>query len=324
MRVVLAVALVISGCTQTYDAGSSGPRGRLPVDARNPMVLVNDGFVDNWQGEYAVLLANDGGPKLAGIVVNTNKDWPDVAANVVGWRKLVAAAIASGLQGIPDPIASVASPLVRPANGDIDATQANRSEGASFIVNESKRLALPYRPLVVVTGGTLTDVADAYLIDRTVVERVVVVSSLGLPTASGAEMALPNGDADPWADTIVVSRFRYIQVSAFYEQKLDVPEARFAELPDNPLGARIAAKQAGLFSWPPASDQVGVVAVGIPEFVTTVVRVTPTAPTTAGATAGPDLATDPAGSGWLVTECDGAAATARFWELLRALRTTAP
>ena len=324
MRVAIAVALlVISGCTQTLDAGSTRPQGLLPVDARNPIVLVNDGFIDNWQGEYAVLLANAGGPKLAGIVVNTNKDWPELAPNVAGWRELVAAARASGLRDIPDPIASVNPPLVRPADGDIDATQGNRSEGARFIVDASQRLAFPYRPLVVVTGGALTDVADAYLFDRTVVERVVVVSSLGLQTDSGAGMAGPNGDADPWADAIVASRFRYIQVSAFYEQKLDVPEARFAELPDNPLGARIAAKQPGLFSWPPSSDQVGVLAVGIPEFVTAVDRVTPIGPTPAGATVGPELATDPAGSGWLVTGCDGAAATAKFWELLRALPSTA-
>lgn len=319
MRVAIAVALVLSGCTQTLDAGSTRPRGLLPVDARNPIVLVNDGFIDNWQGEYAVLLSNAGGPKLAGIVVNTNKDWQDLAVNVAGWRKLVADATASGLADIPDPISSVNPPLVRPANGDIDATEGNRSEGARFIANESRKLGLPYRPLVVVTGGALTDVADAYLYDKTVVDRVVVVSSLGLPTGSGGGMSLPNGDADPWADAIVVSRFRYIQVSAYYEQKLDVPEARFAELPNNAMGARIAAKQPGLFSWPPASDQVGVLAVGIPEFVTGVERVTPAAPPPAGATAGPELATDAAGSGWLVTECDGAAATARFWDLLHAL-----
>jgi hypothetical protein len=323
MRVALAVTLVISGCTQALDAGANRPRGLLPVDARNPIVLINDGHIDNWQGEYAVLLANGGGPKLAGIVVNTNKDWTDLGSNVAGWRNLVTAARASGLRDLPDPIASVNPPLVRPGNGDIDDTVGNRSEGARFIVDTSKRLGFPYRPLVLVTGGALTDVADAYLYDHTVVDRVVVVSSLGLPNDSGGGMGVPNGDSDPWAGTIVASRFRYIQVSAYYDQKTDIPDARVAELPDNPLGARIAGKQPGVFSWQPSSDQVGVLAVGIPEFVTTVVRVTPAGPTPAGATAGPDLTTDPAGSGWLVTGCDGAAATARLWDLLLALPDTA-
>ena len=62
---------------------------------------LNDGADDNWQGEYAVLLANSGGPKLAGIVVNTSPPWPDIDANIAGWRGLVAAARASGLARHP-------------------------------------------------------------------------------------------------------------------------------------------------------------------------------------------------------------------------------
>ena len=190
---VVLLAGAAGGCSQKLDAGSNRPHGRLPVDERNPIVLLNDGAGDNWQGEYAVLLANGGGPALAGIVVNRSKPWPDLGANVAGWRELVSAARASGLRNIPDPIASVGPPLVRPASGEIDATAPNRSEGALFIVDASKRLSLPYRPLVVVTGGALTDVADAYLINPTVAERVFVVSSLGLVSASGAQMGNPNG-----------------------------------------------------------------------------------------------------------------------------------
>jgi hypothetical protein len=318
------LAVVASGCTNTFDAGSSRPHGRLPVDQRNPIVLVNDGAGDNWQGEYAVLLANNGGPPLAGIVVDASAPWPDLDANVTGWRDLVSAARASGLRDIPDPIASVGPPLVRPASGDIDATQANRSEGARLIVELSRRLSLPYRPLVVVTGGALTDVADAYLVDPTVAERVVVVSSLGAVTGSGAAMAEPNGQEDPWADTIVASRLRYIQVSAFYNQLDDVSASSVARLPDNALGARMAAKQPNLWEWPPASDQVAVIALGIPSFVTEVQRITAGAPVAAGATAGPDLATDPDGSGWLVTGCDTLAPATRLWELLDKLGAASP
>src|SRR4051812_30807660 len=150
--------MLVLGCSEPLDAGSTGPHGLLPVDERNPIVLVNDGADDNWQGEYAVLLANGGGPKLAGIVVNARSPRPDIQANVAGWRDLVAAARASGLQNIPDPIASIGAALVRPASGDMSATQPNRSEGARFIVDASKQLSLPHRPLVIVTGGALTDV----------------------------------------------------------------------------------------------------------------------------------------------------------------------
>ena len=311
-----AVAFVAVGCHETLDAGFDHPHGILPVDERNPIVLVNDGAYDNWSGEYAVLLAGRGGGQLAGIIVNASSDWPDITKNVGGWRDLVAAATASGLQNIPDPITSTESPLVMPANGDIDATEPNRSEGALFIVKTSMRLGLPYRPLVIATGGALTDVADAYLIDHTVTQRVVVVSSLGGVSESGGNMGIPNGNADPWADAIVAARFRYVQVSAFYDETTDVPTASIPQLPDNALGAWIAAKAPNIWQWQPASDQVAVLAPGLPTFATEIENVSSAAPPGAGATAGPDLNTDPAGHNWLVTACDGAAATSAFWQFL--------
>ena len=170
------------------------------------------------------------------------------------------------------------------------------------------------------TGGRLTDVADAYLVDPTVTERVVVVSSLGKTTASGAAMAAPNGEMDPWADAIVTAHFRFVQVSAFYDQLTDVPAARLSELPANPFGDWIAAKQPQLWNLPEAADQVAVVAVGIPSFASTVTRVSAIT-RGAGATAGPDLVTDPNGVGWLVTQNASADATARFWDALLDPRT---
>jgi hypothetical protein len=312
----LALVLLGTGCTETFDAGTTTPHGLLPVDERNPVVMLNDSNYDNWHGEYAVLLANGGGPRLAGIIVGTSPNATDIDANVADWRRMVAAARDSGLANIPDPIESVGAPLRRPASGDIDETVPNRSAGALFIVNESARSSLPYRPLVVQTGGRLTDVGDAYLIDRTVTNRVVVVSSLGTLSASGAVMDPPNGEMDPWADSIVTSRFRYVQISAFYDQLTDVPATRVSELPANAFGAWIAAKQPGIWDLPEASDQVGIAALGIPSFVTAVVRVSAAAPVAAGATTGPALTSDPNAASWLVTEVAGKHATERFWELL--------
>ena len=315
-RLTLALALVAGGCTETLDAGHNRPDGLLPVDQRNPLVLLNDGAYDNWSGEYAVLLANGGGSPLAGIIVNENADWPDIQTNVGGYRDLIAAARSSGLTNLPDPIASIGASLVMPASGNIDDTQPNRSEGALFIVNTSKSLGLPYRPLVIATGGALTDIADAYLVDPTVTERVVVVSSLGSTTNTGGGMGNPNGDRDPWADVIVTSKFRYVQVSAWYDQLTDVPTARLPDLPNNALGTWIAAKQPNLWHWSPASDQVSVLAVGLPAFATSIERVSAMAAADAGVSTGPDLVTDRGGPGWLVTGCDGTVATAQFWKVL--------
>ncbi len=322
---LLALAVLVCGCTETLDAGHHRPYGLLPVDERNPLVVVNDGAYDNWFGEYSVLLAGSGNAVLAGIVVNKNTDWPDMDTNVGGWRDLIAAARASGLTNLPDPLASIESPLVVPASGALDDTRANNSDGARFIVDASKRLALPYRPIVVATGGALTDVADAYLIDHSVTERVVVVASLGSVSSGGGAMGAPNGDGDPWADTIVTHRFRYVQVSAFYDQLGDVTSSELGELPNNELGAWIASKQPNLWHWSPASDQVAVLAAALPTFVTAVEHVAPaSSEADAGASDGPELTSNPGGSSLLVTGCDASAATARFWELLRETKADAP
>jgi hypothetical protein len=316
LAVVSMVAMATAGCSETYDAGSNSPHGLLPVDERNPIVLVNDSESDNWQGEYAALLANNGDLKLAGIVVGTNPNSPNIVDNVMAWRNLVKAARSSGLRNMPDPIASIGVPLTRPPSGEIDATQANRSEGAQFILAAANTFSLPYRPLVILTAGRLTDVADAYLIDPSVTKRVVVVATLGSLTSTGAVMGPPNGEMDPWADTIVTARFRYVQISAYYDQLTDVPTSRLSELPANEFGQWIAAKQPNIWNDPQAADQVAVAAIGIPGFVIDVQPVSPVGPTAAGATAGPALKEISNGSGWLVRQSNGASATARFWQLL--------
>jgi len=309
--------IVAVGCGGTLDAGVDVPHGLLPVDERNPVILNNDGPSDNWQGEYAVLLASAQRLALAAIVINTGGSWSNLDSNMAGWNHLVAAARASGMRNVPDPLASVGPSLTRPDNGDIDATTPNRSIGAQFIVDASLRLAKTYRPLVVATGGRLTDVADAYLLDHTLPDRVVVVSSLGTVSRDGARMGNPNGEMDPWADTIVVNRFRYVQVSAYYDQTADVPADQVAALPSNPFGAWMTDKRPSILNLNVAADQVSIAAVAIPGFVLDVARLeqSGTEPTSSGDR--PILGPAPNGKAWLVTQSDGSMMGATLWDLLR-------
>ena len=309
----LLLPLASSACGGTLDAGADEPRGPLPVDDRNPIVILNDGADDNWQGEYAALLANTGGPPLAGIVIDDSWNWPDLDENLAGWQQLVAAAREGGLKNIPDPIASEGPVLERPSDGDIESTVPNRSAGAQFIIDAAERFSQPSRPLVIVTGGRLTDVADAYLMDPAIVDEVVVVSSLGTVRDDGAEMGVPNGNLDTWADIIVAQRFRYVQVSEFYYQKRDVPEERLAELPTNAFASWIRSKQPDVWGDWVAADQVAVLAVAIPEFVSSVERVVQEGEGPEGFAA---LSSDPDGPAWLVTEIDETMAASRLWEML--------
>jgi hypothetical protein len=54
------------------ETGQDAPHGLLPIDERNPVIVMNDDWSGDWLGEYAVLLANTGGPPLAGIIVKAS------------------------------------------------------------------------------------------------------------------------------------------------------------------------------------------------------------------------------------------------------------
>ena len=124
-------------------------------------------------------------------------------------------------------------------------------------------------------------------------------------------MSDPNGEMDPWADVIVTNRFRYVQVSAFYDQLMDVPSSLLSKLPDNAFGRWIQDKQSKVWDLPKAADQVAVLAVGVPSFAAAVDRVSAAATVAADATAGPELLSGPNGAGWLVRRCNGASLARR-------------
>ena len=268
----LLLSLPHFGCRGELDAGYDVPRGPLPVDARSALVTVNDGAFDNWQGEYAVLLAATRQLQLAGIIVNESPDHPSLETNFNGYTQMIAAAQQSGMRYLPAPIASHAPPLVRPSSARIEDTTPNDSDGARLILLAAKRWGTIAHPLTIATGGALTDVADAYLIDPSLADRVVVVSSLGQSEGTGARVLGPNGNRDQWATFIVTSRLRYVQVNAYYNQLADVPEARVPELPANAFGAWIAGKRAQILALTSASDQVSVLASALLGFAQDVTR----------------------------------------------------
>ncbi len=300
------------GCGAKLDAGEDAPHGSLPVDERSAIVMVNDGPRDNWQGEYAIVLAARRQVRLVGLVVNSSGNYPSLESNVSGFRRMVQAARDSGMRHVPEPTASVAPTLVRPTNGVIEDTLPNRSEGARLILDAAARYGTSVHPLVIATGGALTDAADAYLIDPTLPERAVVVSSLGTTTADGALAGEPNGGIDNWATIIVTRRMRFVQVNGYYPQLLDVPASRAAELPDNPFGAWMAGKLAEILELVVACDQVSIEAAALPWFASGVTRMR--------AEPGEDvplLTPDPTGQIWHVAKADSNHARDEFWLALK-------
>ena len=316
---MLTLSLVLA-CGGTLDAGADKPQGLLPVDGRNPTILFGDGYIDNWQGEYALLFAGTGKLNLVGIVVNTSPAWKSIDELMTGWQAMVDAARKGGLKNVPEVTASTGSVLVKPSDGRIDSTQPTESQGARLILDASSQLAKPYRPLVVVTGVRLTDVASAYLMDPSVADRIVVVSALGSVTKGGGVMGIANGEMDTWADVIVAQKLRYVQVSTYYDQMADVPASLLDGLPDNEFTSWIRAKQPKVWNDLDAADQNAVIAVANPGFVTEVIPVILQGTETNNQ---PLLVKDSNGPILLVTQVSGALATADLWQMLLSRATFA-
>jgi hypothetical protein len=185
-----------------------------------------------------------------------------------------------------------------------------------LILEVSRQLSVPSRPVVLLANTPLTDAADAYLLDPTVVDRVVVVAALGSYTAPNGLMNGPNGQLDPWADWIVAQRFRYVQVSSYYDQTGDVSTAKLGALPQNALGVWMAAKQPNIFQIATASDQVTVLSVGLPAFAVSVQRAVPDTSGSFNSMQGPSLLPAVEGNVWVVNEIDSSLAAGQLWQLL--------
>ncbi len=307
---LLPLALAQVACSGELDAGYDVPHGPLPVDERSAMVVINDGARDNWQGEYAALLAASGRLELVAIVVNESYEYPSLDENLDGYRQMIAAARDSGMRHLPDPTASHAPALVAPSSGLIEETVPNGSEGARLILDAARRWGTVAHPLAIATGGALTDVADAFLLDPELADRAVVVASLGQTNGSGALTLDPNGDRDPWATFIVTSRLRYVQVNGYYDQLADFPEERVSELPESAFGAWIAAKRADILELTAACDQVSVLSAALPWFAQDVtrMRLNDADPTV--------LDADPLGPIWHVARTDSDRARQELWDAL--------
>lgn len=313
-RCLLAIvpgALALAGCGGQLDAGSDSPHGLLPVDERSAVVVVNDGARDNWQGEYAALLASTGQLRFVGLVVNAAGEYPSIDSNVTGYRQMLSAARDSGMQHLPDATASIAPALTRPASGSIEDTVPNRSEGARLILEAAAAHGTRVHPLAISTGGALTDVADAYLLDPSLVERAVVVASLGQSEGDGASTFDPNGARDSWATFIVASRMRMVQVNGYYDQLLDLPEERVSELPDNAFGRWMGEKRPDLLGLILACDQISVFAVALPWFASSVTHLRVNDADSAS------LIPDASGQIWHVARTDSERARSEIWARLK-------
>lgn len=177
----------------------------LPDDC--PLIYDNDWLRDVVDDDYVFLQAHLGRANLKGVVL-TKDLWnggnhyslEDARRDFDGEYAVIRQ---MGLRNVPDYKVGATRLLQRPGSGRIEDTPYEESEGARLIVQEARN-ASPQKPLVVFVGGPLNSVANAYLMDRSIADRMVVMMT---------DITGYNGK-DPWANYIVTTRCRLVNFGA--------------------------------------------------------------------------------------------------------------
>ena len=206
------------------------------------VIYDNDVVRDVYTDDYVMALASVGKIRLRGMTTSSsfapyNHYIPaGMTAAEVGVRQHgINLARSSGLTGIPDATLGTVGHLQRPASGNIGDTARLGSPGTDLILQAAAE-ASPDQPLIVLMGGPLTVVADAYLANPGLISNNVVVYYVGGMRDAG-DFGEYNSWADAWAAHIVFNRMAMVIFPAELAYRpsewISVPRERIlAELPD--------------------------------------------------------------------------------------------
>ena len=209
------------------------------IGADNPLIYDNDWWFDTPDKNYLWAKAALGQATLRGNIVTRDMwDWRKgylykLQQGMDDAAKSIGIARRSGLTGIPDAVPGCDRAFDQPANRRIEDTRVVPSKGSELIVVEARK-ATPDKPLVVFVGGPLNTVANAYLMDPSIADRMVVFMT---------DLRGYNGK-DPWANYIVATRCKLINYGAhiWWPQRPEppvMPLERFEGLPQNEMTADI-------------------------------------------------------------------------------------
>jgi len=165
-------------CAQSTDPALPDP---LAVDATNPVIYINDQSTDNFNGELVLAMAGTGIIDLRGFIVGYPREpWMKEsvyeaakAEYITHHREVRAKAEESGFSDLPPAELGVFAHQKAPASGVVEDTDPIGSPGTDLIIEEALT-ATHDRPLVIVAGGDLCTVADAYLTNPVIAGSVVV------------------------------------------------------------------------------------------------------------------------------------------------------
>ena len=202
------------------------------VETDNPILYDNDWWFDVFDNNYLWAQASQNQADLKGNIVSLDMwEWQNgyqykMEDCLNDARKALQLARGSGLKRIPDLTRGSDQALVRPDSGRIEDTEAHPSDGSRLIIQEARR-ASPEKPLLVVSGGPLTTVANALLTDPDIGRNLIVFN---LTVSSNGY----NGK-DGWSAYIVAKRTQLVDwaTGSFWDKNSVFRAEHFAALPKN-------------------------------------------------------------------------------------------
>lgn len=237
---ILVAVFLLQGCIAISPLAPVISPGGIPA-----VIYDNDEVVDVYTDDYIMALAHKEQITLVGMITSTSVSpynrWvmPEGYDRMLRDRETsVSLARSIGWSHIPDPTRGPNRHLEKPRSERIEDTIPISSAGSWLVVNQAQR-ASPGNPLVLVMGGPLTLAADAYLLDPSIADRIVVMWLGGRVH----DMNDYNGWADPWAAYIVLQRLRLVQFPVMMAPPF-VPKRRLAsDLPESTLQKWMVEKQ---------------------------------------------------------------------------------
>jgi len=232
-------------------AAQTAAPAKLPYDHACPVIYDNDGVIESgYTDVYIMALASAKIIQLKGIITTCSygeeQRTPRFSATpedelVRERQELIEKARRSGLRNLPDATAGPSLSLKRPASRRVEDTVPYGTPGSWLIVKEARK-ATPTKPLVVVMGGQGTCVADAYLMDPSIADKMVLAWNVGNKNSSGdVDYYSYNLGVDPWATYIAFERLRVVAFPYTHDDNhaddgfAATPKSRLGELPDTEL-----------------------------------------------------------------------------------------
>jgi len=217
---------------------------------------------------------------------------------------------------LPVPSSIYKGHFARPASGNIEDTKPLRMPAATELVSAINAFASPASPMIICAGGQLSVVADAYMQDPSIADKVVV-SFIGDTTNAFLGY---NEKSDPWATFIVCSRLTIASFPAGTSYRAIAPvvtkQRIVDDMPSSPIQSRALAKNHPSNPLPDDRDADGLALTAVIDrqnYVTGVTRMSVTGRTAEGL---PTVSPNPNGNIYMVNSVNQAAGTEIWWSVV--------